>query len=119
MKRFIIGRWEPRVGPSAAIAYWEWQRLVLYGRFTIPIFMACFATAAHFHSVLFEIASYLPPVVASYFVVRYNARTKWRFAAIASQALGIEIVRGNFPPRGDDKYREWCMRNRIKPTPFR
>lgn len=115
MKDRLIKFWEPRVGAAGALAYWQWQRWVVYGRRALFLFIAVFAVGAHFHSVLIEVASYVIPAAIFVGLLGFQPKAKWKFAALASEALGIPIERGNFPPRTDDHYAAWCAKNGIVP----
>lgn len=113
VKNGVMQVWEPRVGPQAAAAYWDWYRWTVFGRFAVLLFIVVFAVGVHFDSLIVEVASYLLPVGAVVGAFVYQPKDKRRFAEVASQALGVPIKRGNFPPRTDAHYAEWCAKNGI------
>jgi hypothetical protein len=115
MKNRVINLWKARVGTDGAVAYWHWLRWTVYGRWAFLVFILIFAVAAHFHSVLLEVAAYVFLAAVVVAVTKCQPKAKRRFRALASQALGVAVVRGNFPPRTDEQYAAWCAKNGIVP----
>lgn len=100
---------------DAAQAYVAMRGCQVWAARCILIFVLVFAVAAHFHSIIAEVAAYAVPLFSFYLQFIRLPRARREFCSKASTSLGVKVSPRNFPPRSFDRYVEWCRKNGLAP----